>query len=126
MSQNVPGEQPAVPQPEQPAAPAYSAPAAPAAPAYGAAAVQPKGLAITALILGIASIVFCWVWWLSIPAGVVGLVLGIIGLRKGQPRGMALTGVILSAIGIVIAIILIIVIAAIVAAAIQQGLVTVS
>lgn len=115
MSQNVPGDQPVDPQFQQPAAPAY-----------GAVAQQPKGLAITALILGIASVVFCWVWWISIPAGIVGLVLGIIGMKKGQPRGMALTGIILSAIGIVIAIILIIVIAVFVAAAFNQGLVTVS
>lgn len=116
MSQNVPGEQPAVPQPEQPAAPAY---AAPAAPAYGAVAQQPKGLAIAALILGIAGIVLAWipgVNWLALPAAIVGLILGIIALKKGQPRGMALTGIILGAIAIVLAIIAIIVFASIAAA----------
>lgn len=121
MSQNVPGEQPAAPQPEQPAAPAY------AAPAYGAAAQQPKGLAITAMILGIAGIVLAWipgVNWLALPAAIVGLILGIIALKKGQPRGMALTGIILGAIAIVLAIIAIIVFASLAAAIL--GSVTVS
>lgn len=129
MSQNVPGDLPVEPQPEQPAAPGY---AAPAAPAYGAVAQQPKGLAITALVLGIAGIVLAWipgVNWVALPAAIVGLILGIIALKKGQPRGMALTGIILGAIAIVFAIIGIILFLTLlgaVGAAISSGSVSVS
>ena len=40
----------------------------------------------------------------AIPAGVAGLVLGIIALAKRQQRGMALAGVILSGAGILMAV----------------------
>ena len=123
MSQNVPGDLPVDPQPEQPAAPAY------AAPAYGAVAQQPKGLAITSMVLGIAGIVLAWipgVNWVALPAAIVGLILGIIALKKGQPRGMALTGIILGAIAIIFAIIGIILFVAVIGAVISSGSVSVS
>lgn len=110
MSQNLPGEQPEVqPQAAQPAADYSAQYAQPAAPMYGAAPIaQPKGLAVAAMVLGIAGIVVAWIPginWLAFPASIVGLILGIIALKKGQPRGMALTGIILGAIALVLAII---------------------
>ncbi|PII96507.1 hypothetical protein BMH28_15300 [Leucobacter sp. OLCS4] len=58
-------------------------------------------MAITSMILGIVSLLVAWIiailgWGASITA----LVLGILALRKGQSKGMALTGIITGAIGI--------------------------
>ncbi len=71
---------------------------------------KPKqGMSIAALVLGIVSVVCSCIWYLAIPAGVVGLVLGIISLRgKKDGRGMAIAGTILSGIGIIASLIIII------------------
>jgi hypothetical protein len=67
------------------------------------------GMAIASMILGIASVVTSCLWFLSIPAGIVGLVLGIICLKNKQDgKGMAIAGLILSGVGIVAALIVII------------------
>ncbi|WP_200329790.1 DUF4190 domain-containing protein [Leucobacter sp. L43] len=89
-----------------PSAPAYE-PAAtnPGAPAYSGGPAQPKGLALTALILGIASLIFCWVPVAGAVGGIIALVLGILALRKAQPKGLALTGVITGAVAAVVGII---------------------
>lgn len=124
-------QQPAAPQYQQPAAPQYQQPVqqfqqqgAPQyqqyqqyqqAPGYPAPGGYPqpeeKGLAIASMVLGIVGIVFAWipgVNWLALPAAIVGLILGIVALRKGQPRGMALTGIILGAIAVLFAIVAIV------------------
>lgn len=103
MSENLPEGQPASnPVP----------PAAQPAPGYGAAPVQPKGLAVSSLVVGIISLVLAWpVAIVGIIGGVVALILGIIGLKKGQSRGMSLTGIITGALAIVLAIIAMIVVA---------------
>jgi hypothetical protein len=68
-----------------------------------------SGMAIASMVLGIVSFIFSCVFYISIPAGIVGLILGIISLknRKGG-KGMAIAGVILSGIGLLIAIIVVI------------------
>ncbi|RGE24281.1 DUF4190 domain-containing protein [Leucobacter sp. wl10] len=117
MSENLPeGQSASNPVPPPPPA----APAAPAEPAYGAAPAQSKGLAIAALVLGIVSLVFCWIPAIGIIAGVVGLILGIIALRKRQSKGMSLTGIITGALGIVASIIILIVSIMIIGAAMNQ------
>lgn len=76
----------------------------------GGAPAQPQnGLGLAALILGIVAFLTSWFPLLGIPVGVVGLILGILGLNKVKKglatnRGMALAGVILSAIGLLFAI----------------------
>lgn len=99
---------------EAPQAPVYAAPQAPtyAATAYGAqqqtygvaygyaGPVEPKGMVIAGMALGIGSLVFFWVWWLGLPAAIVGLVLSIVGMKKGQPRGMAIAGIICAGISL--------------------------
>lgn len=58
-----------------------------------------KGLAITSMVLGISSIVLFLLWFISVPAAIVGLVLGIVALaKKYAGRGMAIAGVILNAV----------------------------
>lgn len=74
--------------------------------AYGQqVASAPKGLAITSLILGILSFLGGWVILGGI-LGIVGLVLGIVALRKtktgGGGKGLAITGIVFSSLGILI------------------------
>src|SRR5438552_3527570 len=61
------------------------------------------GLAIASLVLGILATVL-GIFFVGGVFGLVGLVLGILHLRRaGAPKGMAVTGVVLSIIGLVIA-----------------------
>ena len=48
-----------------------------------------KGMAIAAMILGIVSIVLCCIWYISIIAGVVAIVLGIMYNKKNGKCGMS-------------------------------------
>jgi len=72
---------------------------------------QSQGLAVGALVCGIISIVSVCVWFLSIPLGIVAVILGIIGKGKAQRgeaggQGLAKAGLILGAIGVVLSIVL--------------------
>lgn len=113
MSEELPPtpEQPAAP--VQPAAPApVAAPAAPA-PVPVAAAPAKKGLAITALVLGIVAILGSWIPFVGIGSaflGFIGLVFGVIATIlafRGKAGGkvLALVGTGLSFFAIVFAII---------------------
>lgn len=96
----------------QPAPPAYAPPIQRApgydgpygAPVYGApvyAPPQSQGLAIASLVIGICTAVMVFVpllFWITFPAALVGLALGIVALVRGQSRGMAVTGVVLTAL----------------------------
>ena len=63
-----------------------------------------NGMAVAALILGIVSIVFSWVMFVGLAAGVVGLVLAVMGRKHCAPgqTGMVTAGLVLAIIGIVI------------------------
>lgn len=106
VSYQQPVQQPAYQQPtyQQPAyqQPVYQQPVAPVVPG--------KGMSITAMILGIISLVFCCAWWISIPCAIVGLILGCIGNSKakevGMKSGMAVAGIACSAIAIGLALLL--------------------
>lgn len=103
---------PAAPQqPYAPGAPgAPGAPQTPGVPSYGypSAPRQPKGLAITALILGIVAVVggmiFGWIPFvggvITILVGIAAVILGFIALNKKQSKGMSLTGLILGGVGV--------------------------
>ena len=66
------------------------------------------GLAIASMVLGICSIVFCCVWYLSAVLAIVGLVLAIVSLKGEKPgRGMAIAGLITSIIGLVIVVVVV-------------------
>lgn len=104
---------PAAPQPPQP--PSYQPPLAP--PGYGApqpgyypqnAGPKNDGMSIAALVCGIVGIVlvFCWV---GVILGILGLIFGIIGMKKVERsngmlkgRGMALAGAICGGVAIVL------------------------
>ncbi|SMH49653.1 hypothetical protein SAMN06295885_3374 [Rathayibacter oskolensis] len=83
-------------------------------PSFGSApAPQRSGLAITALVLGIVSVVLAvlpFVFGLAFPVAIAGAVVGIIALvRRKPPRGFSITGLVLSVVGFVIAVVVVIV-----------------
>ena len=61
-----------------------------------------KALAITALILGICGLVFCWIPVFGLLIAVAGLIVGIFALKNPNGKGMGITGFVLSIVGIVI------------------------
>ena len=68
---------------------------------------QSAGLAIASMVLGIISLVLFCVWFISIPTGVIGLILSSISLStKKSGRGMAIAGLVCSLIGIALYIII--------------------
>ncbi len=64
-----------------------------------------KGFSIAALVLGIIAIVLCCIWYVSIPCGIIALVLGIIGIKSSK-RGMSIAGIVTGVIGIILCIVL--------------------
>jgi hypothetical protein len=118
MNYNPPPQQPPQgygPPPQQP--PQGYGPPPP--PGYGPpqgmpGAPLPKGMAIASLILGIVSLVICFIWYVSIPCGVVAIILGAISIskcNKGEAagKGMATAGLVLGIIGVVLIGILVII-----------------
>lgn len=68
------------------------------APVYPNAQVPQRGLSITAMVLGITSAVFAWA---LVVVPIIGLVFGFIALRREPAgRGMAITGLITSGVGL--------------------------
>jgi hypothetical protein len=72
----------------------------------GGAKPAGTGLGIASLVLGILALLTCWMLGLGIIPGLVGLVLGIVAIRKlgrvrGASRAVPIVGVVLSALGIV-------------------------
>lgn len=65
------------------------------------------GLSVASLACGIVGLVLSivFVWFIGIPAAIIGLILGIVGKKKasdvGASSGIATAGIICSAIGIV-------------------------
>ncbi|MBS3141167.1 DUF4190 domain-containing protein [Candidatus Woesearchaeota archaeon] len=57
-------------------------------------------LGITSLVLGIVSIVFCWVPIMGLVAGIIGIVLSV-KQKKVFPNGIATGGLVTSIIGTV-------------------------
>ena len=67
---------------------------------------KPKGFAIASLILGICSFLgSCCVCFLTLVTSITGLILGIVSLKRNEGgKGMAVAGIILSAVGILFSI----------------------
>lgn len=79
-----------------------------------------KGLAITALILGIVAFAtaFIPIWsWVALAMGIAAIVLGIFALLKHAGKGQAITGIAFGAVGLILSIIASIMWAAIFSAA---------
>ena len=62
-----------------------------------------KTLAVIALVLGIVSVLGFWSVGIGIITGVIGLVFGILALTKKE-GGMAVAGVVLSAVGLLMSV----------------------
>lgn len=73
-----------------------------------------KGMAIASMVLGIVAVVLFCLWYISIPAAIVGLILGVLSNKAGKD-GMATAGIVLSIIALAIAIIWILGLSALVA-----------
>ena len=105
-------------QPEQtptPApAPAPLPPQQPPAPGVSAPTEAKKGLAVTALVLGIIAFLFGWMGLLSflgignLFTALAAVIFGIIALSKKQSKGMALTGTILGGFALITTVLLMI------------------
>jgi hypothetical protein len=68
---------------------------------------QAEGMAVASLVLGIVTLVLFCFWPISVPTGIIGLVLGIIAMR-GTKRGIAMVGAILSGVGILVVIVVVV------------------
>lgn len=100
-------QQPVQPQYQQPMPPQYQQPVTPQYQyQQNQQYEQPKqkpsnGMAIGSLVLGIVSIVLFCIPYVTIPAAIVGLILGIISLKNNKgSKGMAIAGIILAGIGL--------------------------
>ena len=95
-------------QPQNPPQPGGWGP--PPAPAYGYPGYpQPQGagMAITAMVLGIAALVLCWTAFGGLVLGLLAVVFGIVALRRARRgeaggQGRAIAGLITGAIGLVL------------------------
>ena len=102
------GDAPYPPPPGQPGTPMYGAPniyVQPAPYPYVVAAPPDPGAgqAVTSLVLGIISIVFTFIpcfGFIAIVTGIIGLIMGILGRKSMTRHGMAVTGIVLSAISL--------------------------
>ncbi len=70
---------------------------------------QTNGFALWGMILGIISVVGCFCCCLNIPLGVLGLIFSLVGLLQTnerpeiyEGRGLAIAGIVLSALGLLI------------------------
>lgn len=68
-------------------------------------AEESQGFGIASLICGILAIVTCCCSCLCAPLAIVSIVLGILQITKGTAKGMAIAGIICSAVGLVFMII---------------------
>ena len=94
--------QPVQPVYQQPVQPVYQQPAYQQPIYQQPAAGGSKALAITALILGICGLVFCWIPVFGLLISVAGLIIGILAFKNPNGKGMGITGFVLSIVGIVI------------------------
>ena len=65
---------------------------------------ESKGMAIASLVLGILGVLCCCIPGLGFVLSLVGLILGIISVRKMENKGLAIAGLVVSAIGALIGI----------------------
>lgn len=74
-----------------------------------------KGFNITALILGIISLVSFCAWYISLPTGIIAIIFSIAG-RKDAGRGMGVAGMVMGIIGVILTILWVVVLAGLILA----------
>lgn len=68
---------------------------------------QPSsGFGIASMVCGIIALITCCVWCACVPLAVVSIVLGILQIQKGNAKGMAIAGIVCSAIALVLLLVL--------------------
>lgn len=68
---------------------------------------QPSsGFGIASMVCGILALITCCLWCTCIPLAVVSIVLGILQIQKGTAKGMAIAGIVCSAIGLILFLVL--------------------
>lgn len=65
-----------------------------------------NGLAVASMVTGIVSVFICYIPFIGFSAAVTALVLGIIGVRKKNGKGMAITGIATSAFSLFVELII--------------------
>ena len=69
---------------------------------------ESPGFGVASMVLGIVSLCLsCCAYFISIPCAIVGIILGLIGLKKKAGRGMATAGLVCSIISFIPAIVII-------------------
>jgi len=65
-------------------------------------------MAVASLVLGICSLVFPFIGlgWLSVIVGIVGVILGALGRKNPEKKGMATAGLVMSVISIALGLIM--------------------
>ena len=63
---------------------------------------QGMGLGIASMVLGILALVTCCCWYISGPLSAISLILGIIGIKSDNGKGMAIAGVVCSGVALLI------------------------
>ncbi|MGY1604660.1 hypothetical protein [Geodermatophilus sp. SYSU D00815] len=103
--------------PNPPAPQGYAAPApqgyAAPQPGYGYPAPQQapgNGLGVAGFVCGLVGLVLCWVPWIGMLLGLVGVVLGGIGIsqgkKKGASTGLAIAGLVCGILAVLVWILL--------------------
>jgi len=92
----------------------------------GAGAPRPasNGLAIAALVCGVIALLPSFIPFLglvSVLIGAAAIITGVLGLRRGQSKGMSIAGIVTGALGLLISIAVTALTAAAVSAAVQEG-----
>lgn len=67
---------------------------------YMPQASRDNGPGIASLVLGILSIIFCWLPLGGLVMAIVGLILANMGMKRLEGRGLAIAGLVLSIIGV--------------------------
>ena len=103
----VPPQQPPMQPPVQP-------PMAPMPPMQPQAPQGGVGLSVTSMVLGILSLLlFCWWTYVALAVAIIGLILGIVAVHgRKAGRGMAIAGIVTSAIALALVVIVLILAAA--------------
>ena len=68
---------------------------------------EKKGFNITSMILGIVSIVFLCVWYISLPCSIMAIIFSIAGKHNGG-RGMGVAGLVLGIISLILLIVIVV------------------
>ncbi len=91
-----------------PSAPASQAGVQPVAVTYAHSGAPTSGLAVASLVLGIISLALFCLIPISLPCGIIGLILGLSGAKGSSKQPLATAGIVTSIIGILVSVLLVV------------------